>query len=89
MRKEIFCRIGLRKKQFFVGSGFGVPPKIAGQKKVPTKKRASLITDRAWTMQKKEPPIFLKIQSKHRQVISSKFPKSFRDARDVVVFYVF
>ena len=31
---------------------------------------------------KKEPSIFLKILSKHRQVISSKFPKSFRSARD-------
>ena len=30
--------------------------------------------------------IFLKIQSKHRQVISSKFPKNFRGAGDLVVF---
>ena len=36
---------------------------------------------------KKEPWIFVKILSKHRQVISSKFPRSFRDARDLVVFY--
>ena len=45
---------------------------------------------RAWTVQNKnEPWIFLKIQSKHRQVISSKFPKSFRDAGDLVVSYDF
>ena len=45
---------------------------------------------RAWTLQnKKEPSIFLKIQSKHRQVISSKFPESFRGAGDLVVFYDF
>ena len=41
---------------------------------------------RAWTMQNQnKPSIFLKIQPKHRQVISSKFPKSFRGARDLVV----
>ena len=33
----------------------------------------------------KKPSIFLKIQSKHRQVISSKFPKSFRGADELVV----
>ena len=45
---------------------------------------------RAWIGQnKKEPPIFLKIQSEYRQVISSKFPKSFRGAHDLVVFYDF
>ena len=38
---------------------------------------------------KKEPSTFLKIQSKHRQVISSEFSKSFRGARDLVLFYVF
>ena len=38
---------------------------------------------------KKEPSIFLRIQSKHRQVISSKFPKSFRDAGDLVVLVEF
>ena len=38
---------------------------------------------------KKEASIFLKIQSKHRQVISSKFPKSFRDAGELMVFYLF
>ena len=37
----------------------------------------------------KEPSNFLKFQSKHRQVISSEFPKSFRGARDLVVFYDF
>ena len=40
---------------------------------------------RAWTVEKTEPSIFLKIESKHRQVISSKFPKSFRGAGDLVV----
>ena len=41
---------------------------------------------RAWIGQnKKEPPIFLKIQSEYRQVISSKFPKSFRGAGALVV----
>ena len=34
---------------------------------------------------KKEPSIFLKIPSKHRQVISSKFPKSFMGACGLVV----
>ena len=34
---------------------------------------------------KMEPSIFVKIQSKHRQVISSEFPKIFRGARDLVV----
>ena len=44
----------------------------------------------AWTVKnKKEPSIFLKIESEHRQVISSKFPKSFRGARDLMVFYEF
>ena len=38
---------------------------------------------------KQEPSIFLKIKSKHCQVISSKFPKSFRSAGDLVVFYDF
>ena len=38
---------------------------------------------------KKEPSIFLKIQSKHRQVISSKFPESFWGDGDFVVFYDF
>ena len=38
---------------------------------------------------KKEPSIILKIQSEHRQVISSKFSKSFRGASDLVVFYDF
>ena len=38
---------------------------------------------------KKEPSIFLKIQSKHRQGISSKFRKSFRGAGDLMVFYDF
>ena len=43
-----------------------------------------------WTVQnKKEPSIFLKNQSKHRQVISSKFSKSFRGAGDLVVLYEF
>ena len=31
--------------------------------------------------------ILLKIQSKHRQVISDKFPKSFRGDDDLIVFY--
>ena len=45
---------------------------------------------RTWTVQnKKEPSIFAKLQSKHRQVISSKFPKRFRDAGDLVMFYDF
>ena len=34
---------------------------------------------------KKEPSIFLKIESENRQMISSKFPKSFRGAGDLVV----
>ena len=37
---------------------------------------------------KKESSMFLKIQSKHRQVILSKFPKSF-GAGNFVVFYIF
>ena len=42
--------------------------------------------NRAWTVRnKKEPWIFLKIQEEHRQVISSKFPKSLRGAGDLVV----
>ena len=43
------------------------------------RKRFNLVgLSRAWIVQnKKEPWIFLKIQSKHRQVISSKFSKSF------------
>ena len=50
----------------------------------------SMIITRALTVQnKKEPSIFLKIQSEHRQVISSKFSKSFRGVRDLVVFYAF
>ena len=45
---------------------------------------------RAWTVKnEKEPSIFLKIQSKHRQVISSKLPKSFSGAGDLVVFCEF
>ena len=36
---------------------------------------------------KKEPSIFLKILINYRLVISSKFPKSFKGARDSVVFY--
>ena len=43
------------------------------------------IMGRVWTVQKKELSIFLKIQSKHRQVISSRFPKSFRGAGDLVL----
>ena len=38
---------------------------------------------------KKEPSISPKVDSKHLQVISSKFPKSFRGADDLVVFYEF
>ena len=38
---------------------------------------------------KKKSLIVLKVQSKHRQVISSKFPKSLKAARDLVVFYEF
>ena len=38
---------------------------------------------------KKEPSISLKINSKHHQVISSKFPKSFTGGSDLVVFYDF
>ena len=34
---------------------------------------------------KKDPSIFLKVQTKHRKVISSKFPKSFRGDGDLVV----
>ena len=42
---------------------------------------------RAWTVQnKKEPSISLETWSKHHQVISSKFSKSFRGARDLVMF---
>ena len=45
---------------------------------------------RAWTVQnKKEPSTFLESQSKDRQVISSKFPKILRGARDLVAFYDF
>ena len=45
---------------------------------------------RAWTVQnKKKPSTFLEIQSKHRLVISSKFPKSFSGAGDLVVFHEF
>ena len=41
---------------------------------------------RARTVQKKnESSIFLKFQSKHGHVIASKFSKSFRCARDLVV----
>ena len=43
---------------------------------------------RAWAVQnRKEPSTFVKIQSEHRQVISNKFLKSFRSARDLVAFY--
>ena len=43
-----------------------------------------------WTVKnKREPSSFVKIEPKHRQVISSKFTKSFRGARDLVVFYDF
>ena len=39
----------------------------------------------AWTVQNKNlSSIFLKTQSKHRQAISSKFPKSLRGAGDLV-----
>ena len=38
---------------------------------------------------KQEPSISVKIQSEHREVISIKFPKSFRGAGDLVVFYNF
>ena len=38
---------------------------------------------------KKERSIILKIWSKHRQVISSKFLKSFRGARDLVPYDFF
>ena len=42
--------------------------------------------DRVWTVQNiKESSIILEIWIKHRQVVSSKFPKSFRGARDFVV----
>ena len=45
-----------------------------------------VLTTRAWIVQNKnQHSIFLKSQSKRRQVISSKFPKSFRCARDLVV----
>ena len=37
----------------------------------------------------KEPSFFLQIQSKHRQVIASKFTKCFRGADYMVVFYGF
>ena len=48
------------------------------------------VINRALTVQnKKDPSIFLKIQSKHRQVIPCKFPKSFRGAANLVVFYDF
>ena len=48
------------------------------------------VTIRAWTVQnKKEPSIFLKIESKHRQVISSKFLKSFKGAHNLMAFYEF
>ena len=44
-------------------------------------------TNRAWTVQnKKEPSFFLKIESEHRQQVSSKFLKSFRCACDLVLF---
>ena len=38
---------------------------------------------------KMEPSIFLKIQSEHRQMISSNFLKSFSGADDLVVIYDF
>ena len=38
---------------------------------------------------KEEPSICRKTRSKHRQVISSNYPKNFRGARDLVVFYKF
>ena len=45
---------------------------------------------RSWTvLSKKEPSIFLKIELKHRELISSKFPKTFRGADDFVMFYDF
>ena len=45
---------------------------------------------RVWTVKIiKEPSIFVKIKSKKRLMISSKFPKSFRGAGDLVVFYQF
>ena len=37
----------------------------------------------------KKNSIFLKIESEHRQAISSKLPKSFRGACDLVVYYDF
>ena len=41
---------------------------------------------RAWTVQNiNQPSFLLKTQSKHRQVISSKFPENFRGARNLVV----
>ena len=47
------------------------------------------IMSRAWTVQnKKEPSIFLKIQSKHRQVILSKFSKSLRVSHTISEFLV-
>ena len=43
---------------------------------------------RAWTMQNQnKPSIFLKIQPKHRQVISSAFAKIFRGTGYLMVFY--
>ena len=44
----------------------------------------NIITQFGLDHTKKEPSIFLKIQSKHRQVTSSKFPKRFRGACDLV-----
>ena len=38
---------------------------------------------------KKELSIFLKIQKEDRQVVSSKFPKSFGGACDLLVFHDF
>ena len=38
---------------------------------------------------KKKPLIFLEIQSKHGQTISSRFPKSFTGDADLVMFYDF
>ena len=43
-----------------------------------------LVITSGWTVQKKEASISLKILTKHRRVVSSKFPKSFRGVRDVV-----
>ena len=67
------------RKAVFVGASF---------EKFCVRKCLVLLITRAWTVKIiKDPSIFVKIKSKKRLMISSKFPKSFRGAGDLVVFY--